>query len=218
MTLRKGHGNGAGQPRIEVMPVDELPDPIPLQAPPLQRAEKGKIKDSATAKELGRRGGLARQHKLRFIAALGLKKLPDEAELTPYIRNGEGWLKVKSAELAAIAGGNVGVGVSSILSTAARQYVASIYLFDLGTEIGGVSGANLMHKAGILGNDARQNLLAAHELAIKEGKLRAEMAQAGLNPFEAIFSSADEAGPELGDDPDTQGSLRADDSDPSPKS
>lgn len=195
MTLRSGHGNGKGVPRVEVLPIDELPGPIPVQTAPLVRTSDGKIADSATAKALGAKGGKARHYKLKFIASLGLKDLPDEAEFKPYMRNAEDWLKAKSTELAAIAGGTVGVGVSSILSTAARQYAASIYLFDLGAAMGGVPGATLLHKAGILGNDSRQNLLAAHELAVKEGTLRAAMAAAGLDAFEAIFSDDEQKEP-----------------------
>jgi hypothetical protein len=38
MALRTGHGNGAGVPRIEVLPVDELPAGVPGNAGPLNRS------------------------------------------------------------------------------------------------------------------------------------------------------------------------------------
>jgi hypothetical protein len=38
MALRNGHGTGAGVPRIEVLPPDELPQPVPAPARQLQAA------------------------------------------------------------------------------------------------------------------------------------------------------------------------------------
>jgi hypothetical protein len=35
MTLRTGHGNGAGTPHIEVLPADELPAPVPPESEPV---------------------------------------------------------------------------------------------------------------------------------------------------------------------------------------
>ena len=82
MALRNGHGNGAGVPRVEVLPADEQPRGIPAPAgppaPPLPevaRRSDGTVADRQAAIELGRRGGLARAAKaaqLRALTKLGL--------------------------------------------------------------------------------------------------------------------------------------------------
>jgi hypothetical protein len=57
VALRAGHGNGRGQPRVEVLPVDELPAPVSAATPPpdvaLAFRQDGKIADSETAREMG---------------------------------------------------------------------------------------------------------------------------------------------------------------------
>jgi hypothetical protein len=80
MVLRSGHGNGAGSPRIEVLPVDELPPGV--QAPPLASAGDERRPDGTfapgarTAQSAGGRAtrGMARSplapsHSVRAIRA-----------------------------------------------------------------------------------------------------------------------------------------------------
>lgn len=47
MALRTGHGNGAGVPRVEVLPVDELPAGV--QAPTLDSARHERTPDGRFA-------------------------------------------------------------------------------------------------------------------------------------------------------------------------
>jgi hypothetical protein len=66
MALRTGHGTGAGQPRVEVLPVDELPAGVPEGArgeSPTDRGEAGRF---ARGNSLARRGGRARAGKTRL--------------------------------------------------------------------------------------------------------------------------------------------------------
>jgi general stress protein YciG len=68
--LRNGHGKGKGTPHIEVSPADELPAPVTTAlappAAPLNFRDDGRIADSATARELGRRGGAAKARRVRL--------------------------------------------------------------------------------------------------------------------------------------------------------
>jgi hypothetical protein len=88
MALRTGHGNGRGQPRVEVRPVDELPAPVaaPLAAPaqPVRRRHDGKLADAESAAELGRRGGEAKARRVRLVDSLGLSKLVEQTTFGPY--------------------------------------------------------------------------------------------------------------------------------------
>jgi hypothetical protein len=83
MALRTGHGKGAGVPRVEVLPADELPRPVapPLAAPsvPLVFRHDGKIADSETARALGKKGGLTKARRVRLVDSLGLKKIAADA-------------------------------------------------------------------------------------------------------------------------------------------
>jgi hypothetical protein len=88
MALRNGHGNGRGQPRVEVLPVDELPAPVSAATTPpdvaLAFRQDGKIADSETAREMGRRGGAAKARRVRLIDSLGLSKLVEATAFGPY--------------------------------------------------------------------------------------------------------------------------------------
>jgi hypothetical protein len=167
MSLRTGHGNGKGQPRVEVLPVDELPAPLPAVPVQVARRSNGTVADSQSAKALGRRGGLAKAGSVRLVDSLGLSKLADEARFHPYREAAEGFVKAHLASLAAQAGGEVGTGPSTMVASAGLQLAASRFCFDLGAE---KSDPALMKLGSALANDSRQNLLAAYELAVREAK------------------------------------------------
>ncbi|AKV04562.1 hypothetical protein AKJ09_11225 [Labilithrix luteola] len=165
MTWRKGHGRGAGVPRIEVLPADELPAPVPAQAAPVNRRQNGTVSDSESAKALGRKGGVAKASRARLVSALGLSALASDAEFTPYRDAGDEFVRHHLAALAARAGGEVGPGPSSIVASAGLQLAASRFVSDKAAKSG---DAKLFHLASTLANDSRQNLLAAYELAVRE--------------------------------------------------
>jgi hypothetical protein len=171
--LRAGHGKGKGKPHIEVVP-DEISFPIPAPAPAapsaaLQFAPDGKIANSLTAKELGRLGGLAKARKARLVDSLGLVDMAEDAAFKPYRTAAEAFATHHMAKLAELAGGFVGSGPSSIVSTAALQLAASRFCFDQAAHKG---LTELMKLGSTLGNDSRQNLLAAYELAVREAAIR----------------------------------------------
>ena len=171
MTLRTGHGNGKGEPRVEVMPPDELPDPVPAAPAPVARRQDGTVADSASAKRLGARGGAAKAGRARLVAALGLTKLAGDAAFGPYRDAGDAWTAAHLADLALQAGGEVGSGPSSIVASAGVQLAASRYFSDRAAE---TLDAAMFSLASSLANASRQNLLAAYELAVREAKARDE--------------------------------------------
>jgi hypothetical protein len=169
VTLRSGHGNGKGQPRVEVLPADELPAPVPALAAPLARRDNGTVADSAAAKELGARGGRAKAAKTRLVSALGLAKLAADAAFAPYRTAGDAFVTEHLAALEKQAGGEVGPGPSTIVASAGMQLAASRFLNDKAMQSG---DAKLLKQASDLANDSRQNLLAAYELAVREAHAR----------------------------------------------
>lgn len=180
MALRNGHGAGAGVPRIEVPPPDELlppvPAPLPRESGPVRRRQDGKLADAASARELGRRGGLARARRSRMADALGLATVVEDTAFAPYRRAADEFHRHHLQALAQQAGGVCGDAPASMVASAALQLAASRFLFDQGA----VSGDSATLKtASQLANDSRQNLLAAYELAVREAKARAEAAPTG---------------------------------------
>jgi hypothetical protein len=172
MPLRSGHGQGRGTPHIEII-ADELPPPVPAPAPapaaPLSFTADGRFADPATAKELGRRGGLAKARRVRLIDSLGLSKLVEATTFGPYRSAAEEFVSHHLLALASQAGGEVGPAPSTMVASAGLQLAASRWAFDRGAE---ESDATLIKLGSSLANDSRQNLLAAYELAVREAQAR----------------------------------------------
>lgn len=173
MAHRTGHGNGAGVPRIEVLPANELPQPLPAIAPPLVFRQGHRIGDSATARVLGAKGGREKAKRARthtaLHSALGLTELAADAAFAPYRAAGDAFVGEHLAALAMQAGGEVGPGPASMVASAGVQLAASRYLSDRAAATG---DAKVFAQASTLANDSRQNLLAAYELAVREAKAR----------------------------------------------
>src|SRR5690606_9854602 len=93
--VRSGHGQGAGRPHIEI-PRDAMPSPVaaPIADPsgPVERRQDGCIGSSAAAKELGRRGGLAKARSLRLVDSLGLARLAEDCAFAPYRTAGDAFV------------------------------------------------------------------------------------------------------------------------------
>jgi hypothetical protein len=174
MALRSGHGTGAGVPRIEVLPADELPigKPAPARDPnPADRSEGGRFAPGNTLASLA---GKANAGKTRLASRLGLATLPSGAAFRPYKAAASSFRRAHCTELARTVGGGVcGPAPSSLVASAALQLAWSRYLSDVAAESG---DAELALKASRLAEASRQSLLAAHELAAREAKARQERA------------------------------------------
>lgn len=171
MALRSGHGNGAGVPRIEVMPADEALAGVPA---PARRAPardtNGRLLPGASASEFARQGGIAARESKQLARLLGLSEVDESHPWHPYYRLAREWRDNHMSTLAqTVGGGVVGPGPASIVSSAALQLAASRYLSDRGALNG---DAKMLLEASRLADASRQNLLAAHELCAKEAIAR----------------------------------------------
>ncbi|HEY5243654.1 MAG TPA: hypothetical protein VIJ22_19370 [Polyangiaceae bacterium] len=168
-----GHGTGAGVPRVEVAHAKDLPKPVPapeaVPTGPVERRQDGTLAGSQAGKALGRLGGKAKARKARLIDSLGLSSVVTETTFGPYRAAAEEFVEHHLGELAKLAGGHVGSGPSTMVSSAALQLAASRWAFDRGAE---TSDAALFKLGSQFANDSRQNLLASYELATREAKIR----------------------------------------------
>lgn len=170
MALRSGHGNGAGVPRIETLPVDELPAGVPGDARHESPSDRGEAGRFAPGNALARVGGHARAGKTRLADRLGLSTLPDGAAFAPYKRAAVSFRRSQCTELARTVGGGVcGPAPSSLVGSAALQLAWSRFLSDVAAQSG---DADLALKASRLAEASRQSLLAAHELCAREAESR----------------------------------------------
>ena len=161
MALRNGHGAGAGVPRVEVLPPDELPQPNAhdTAANLAIRSRKGK------PFEPGNRAAAGRRPKL---ALLGVAVDATDPRYALALRRAGRYRKRRCSELAATHG-YVSAGAASLIASAALALCASRYLYEVAA---GTGDAETMKRASALANDARQNELAAWELASREAQAR----------------------------------------------
>ncbi len=170
MAIRSGHGAGAGTPRIEVLPPDELPDGVPAEARQASPTDRGKAGRFARGNSLARAGGKALAGKSRLSSRLGLTTLPDDAAFRQYKAAASSFRRTQCAELARTVGGGVcGPGPSSVVASAALALAWSRYFSDLAASTG---DPELAMRSARLGETSRQHLLAAHELCAREAQAR----------------------------------------------
>jgi hypothetical protein len=171
MALRNGHGSGSGVPRVEVLPVDELPRGV--QAPALASAGGERRPDGTFApgaRTMQAAGGRATAGKTRLTARLGLASLPEGSAFAPYRRAAATFRRVQCTELArTVGGGMCGPGPSSVVASAALALAWSRYFSDQASTTG---DSELAMRSARLGETSRQHLLAAHELCAREAQAR----------------------------------------------
>jgi hypothetical protein len=176
MSLRSGHGAGRGKPRIEVMPIDELPAGFPADtrdASPTDRGDHGRF---AGGNSLASQGGKAKAGRVSLGHRLSLPDAPADRAFEPYRRAAVSFRRAQCRELSrSVGGGYLGPGPSSLVASAALQLAMSRFLSDHA----GLDAA-VMAQASRLANDSRQNLLAAHELCAREAMARKATAPAAL--------------------------------------
>lgn len=196
MGWRTSHGarkDTNGPVRIEVQPADELKRPNAEDTD--ARLEEGKR--NGRPFKPGNRAAVGRRPKL---ARLGLERSEldtTDPEYKKCLNQAESYRKRRVSEFRKVHG-YVSVGAMSLIATASLQLAASRYMMKKAIESGDFGKIKL---ASGLANDARQNELAAWELASREGGAKAKAAQKAapwvrvsddvvaesteLNPFEA---------------------------------
>jgi hypothetical protein len=112
---------------------------------------------------------------VRLIDSLGLSQLAEDSTFKPYRDAADDFVRHHLQSLAAQAGGSVGPGPSTMVSSAALQLAASRWAFD---RAAATDDAALFKLGSTLANDSRQNLLAGYELAVREAKARQESSKA----------------------------------------
>lgn len=167
MSLRKGHGTGAGVPRVEVLPPDELPPVQAAEADPLTtgRDAAGKVRSSAAAKALA---SLPRRSRILP------RRLACDPRFEPHNARRLEWQRKRMAELQAAHGG-VSHGVGAMLNSAAWLYAGAEFAAELGAETGDLE---LFKLAATLSATARQHELAAWELSAREASARPKQSPA----------------------------------------
>jgi hypothetical protein len=90
-------------------------------------------------------------------------------EFAPYAKWGRRYASHRRAELARAHGGELSAGASGLVESAGTQLAQSRYLAAKAASTG---DAALMKTSSSLANDARQNELAAWELAARESAAR----------------------------------------------
>jgi hypothetical protein len=187
MARRAAHGTAARGGVLvvhEALPFDELarPDPQPDAGGPVNRRPDGTVADSASARELGRRGGRASQLYSRILRSLGLVELAADHAFYPYETAGQDFADSYIASLARMFDGTCGEGPASIVKTSGLQLAVSRYFYDQGKQTGDVK---LLGQASQLGNDSRVSAGSAYELQSREAEARAKAAPVDVH--EQVF-------------------------------
>ncbi len=158
MALRSGHGVGAGSPRIEVLPPDELPPATPGLPVRAGRDAQGRF-------VRGNAEGQSKRVKPGVRGALGLDKADPRYKV--FARWGARYGAYRRRELAQAHGGRISAGVGAIVESAAQAMAASRFVQALASETG---DPELFKQAAALASTARQHELAAWELAAREAQ------------------------------------------------
>lgn len=188
--LRKGHGKGAGVPRIETLPVDELPEgvpavteePLPPSGTPERLASGRFVKGARSAQS---KGGHALAGQSKLARSIGIAGGEADAAFQKYRRYAVAFRRSHVQKLAlTVGGGHCGAAPASMVESAALQLAASRFLYDTA---GG--DAKKFAQASKLMNESRQNLLAAYELCAREALARKAAAAlpTGRSKLEAAF-------------------------------
>ncbi len=159
MALRKAHGKMAGGgPRVEVLPPDELPPASPSFAERSDRGPNGRFLPGNTVQ----RGKLVKPGRLGGVDA-------SSPAFRTFKRWGQRYAAHRRREIAAAHGGSISAGVGAIVESAALALAASRYLAQ---QAALEPNPDTFKRSADLGALARQNELAAWELAAREAQVR----------------------------------------------
>lgn len=165
MALRTGHGNGAGAPHIEVLPIDELPQGVQGAALAEHTAERdadGRFKPGARTAQSA--GGASSRETTALARRLRVGGVVADERFKPFLKAASAFRRHHVTTLArTVGGGRCGAAPASIVASASLQLAASRFAFEV---LGDMALGSRLADA------SRQNLLAAHELCAKEAAAR----------------------------------------------
>lgn len=179
MTLRTGHGNGAGSPRVEVLPPNEQPQAQADGSAPLISGRDPVTKRLRTSEAARALAKLPRRS--RFIP----RKLNVDPRFKPHNARRLEWQRKRLVELST-AHGHAGHGVGAMVNAAAWLYAGGEFAAELAAETGDLE---LFKVAATLTSTARQNDLAAWELSAREAKGRVDTEGSGLDAQRRTFQA-----------------------------
>ena len=170
MTLRTGHGNGAGTPRVEVLPANEQPQAQAVGPDPLVagRDSRKRVRTTDAARALAK---LPRR--TRYVP----RTLALDPRFEPHNQRRLEWQRKRVAELHTAHGG-VSHGVGAMLNAAAWLYAGGEFAAEQAAMAGDVE---LFKVAASLTGTARQHELAAWELAAREAQAKPRDTMAELD-------------------------------------
>src|SRR4051812_8611839 len=120
MSLRNGHGNGAGTPRIEVLPADELPQGVQGEALAEHRTERdgsGRFRPGARTAQSA--GGASSRDMTRLARRLALGDTLSDPRFEPFLKAARAFRAHHVTDLARTVGGGVcGAAPASIIASA----------------------------------------------------------------------------------------------------
>lgn len=159
MTLTHTDQPGRMPVHVEVARADELPEAVAAPERPVEaaiaRKGDGTFDGPGAARLAGQRGGQARRGSDALADSSGLSR--DATD--PYRRRAKNWRRKQVAHIRQrVGGGDLSPGVRAIIKVASLQLAGAEKSFDEGDVM----------RASQLGDSARQNVLAAFELAAKE--------------------------------------------------
>lgn len=160
MALRHSSTRGRGPVHVEVLPPDELPPAKPALAVRPDRDASGRFVPGNTT-------GVAKRVRPGIRGALGLELA--DPRYRPFARWGARYGAHRRRELAELHGGKVSAGVGAMVESAALALAASRFVHLLAAETG---DAELFKQAAAMASTARQDELAAWELAAREAEVR----------------------------------------------
>ena len=131
-----------------------------------------------------------------------------QKEFEPYLKEAQAWLKDACIQLALASGGVCGPIEANALATAAWQTAYARYWMAKAAE--NPSNTALMQTASKVADSARQNSLAAYDIAARLAKLRQEGTPS--DPL-ASFLDVSAPNPNLQSSPDPKGTFADDDDD-----
>lgn len=175
--VQKAHGEAK---RLGAVAVVEVPRPSELL--PASPDTGGPLLPHEQRDSGGRfvRGNSWAARARRRVGNTTFGHLAAHPDFAPFIGWGRSYAERRRRELCALHGGRLSAGVGVLIETAALTLAASRYLFAKGSE---TIDAGMLKQASLLGADARQNELAAWELAAREAAARGKSGPKAIDLF-----------------------------------
>jgi hypothetical protein len=176
---------------------DEMAAGVAAAPVPVTRGQDGRVQAGESARELGRRGGLARAQRradaLGYASSFGLGRLlvefKDDDAIAPFAKEGEVWMAEQIVACARdYGGGQLSPACIAIWRMASWQRLYASFLFDAATKSSfawdvterdaeqrpkrALPRTDLLLAASRLADASRTNILSATDLAAQEAEAR----------------------------------------------